>query len=189
MCPAETPVDVRSRPGTPAAGRARALAVVLLAWLAMLGVDFFVHAGLLARFYVVPQPGVLPPAEAARLIPLGYLSFLVWAAVVGLLVVRFRASGARRGFLLGLGSGLLVQGATALGSASITTVPPLLLAAWAAAQAIQLAAGGVVCGSALAGARLGRLALQVLAFVVALFVITVVLQNTGLAPAIRMSAP
>jgi len=189
MRPAEQPVDVRVRAGTPAPGRVRALAAVLLAWFAMLGVDFFVHAGLLARFYVVPQPGVLPPADALRLIPLGYLSFLMWAVVVGLLVVRFRASGARRGFLLGLGGGLLVQGATALGSASITTVPPRLLAAWAAAQAIQLAAGGLVCGSALAGAPLGRLALKVLAFVIALFVITVVPQNTGFAPAIRMSAP
>jgi hypothetical protein len=197
MCPAETPAGVPPRPGEPAAvptraldfGFGRALAAVLLAWLAMLGVDFFLHAGLLARFYVVPQPGVLPPGEAARLIPLGYASFLVWAVLIEFLVVRLRAAGARRGFLLGLGAGLLVQGATVLGSASILTVPRLILAAWAAGQAIQLAAGGMVSGSALAGARLGPLALKVLAFVGALFVITVVLQSTGLAPAIMVPAP
>jgi hypothetical protein len=171
------------------AGLGRSLVAVLLAWLAMLAVDFFVHAGLLSRFYVAPPPAVLPPQEAARLIPVGYASFLLWAVLLEILVLRFRAAGAWRGFLAGLGFGALIQGATYLGLATITTLPRPLLAGWFAAQTAQFAAGGLVAGSALAGARLGPLLLRVLAFAGLLFLITVVLQSAGLAPAVKVPGP
>ena len=49
----------------------------LLAWLAVIGFDLFLHAGVLAGIYSEPSPFLLPPEEAFRLIPLGYLSFLM----------------------------------------------------------------------------------------------------------------
>ena len=53
------------------------IGVVGAAWGLSLGFDFFLHAGLLLKFYVEASPFILPPEVALRRIPLGYLSFLV----------------------------------------------------------------------------------------------------------------
>lgn len=58
--------------------------ITLLSWLSMLGFDFFLNAGLLARLYLEPSPFLLPPAEAFRRIPIGYLSFLLTAGTIHL---------------------------------------------------------------------------------------------------------
>ena len=49
--------------------------LTLLGWLSMIGFDFFLHAGLLARLYLIPSPFLLPATTTFRLIPVGYLSF------------------------------------------------------------------------------------------------------------------
>ena len=65
---------------------ARLLGIVLLSWFSMLGFDFFLHAGVLAPLYARPSPFLLPPDQAFALIPLGYLSLLVSAAMLVWLV-------------------------------------------------------------------------------------------------------
>ena len=80
----------------PASGRSpttaslpRPIATTALAWLAMLGVDLFLHAGLLAPFYDWDSPFLLEPETAFVRIPVGYLAFLVLAAgLVWLLPTR-----------------------------------------------------------------------------------------------------
>jgi hypothetical protein len=52
------------------------MCIGLLSWLAMLGVDFFFHGGLLATLYQQPSPFLLPPSDAFRRIPLGHLAAL-----------------------------------------------------------------------------------------------------------------
>jgi hypothetical protein len=51
----------------------RPAGTVVLGWLAMIGVDFFLHAGLLAPLYDWDSPFLLRPDEAFVRIPIGYL--------------------------------------------------------------------------------------------------------------------
>jgi hypothetical protein len=106
------------------------LIVALLAWLAMIGFDFFLHAGLLAKLYVEPSPFLLPPDRAFGLIPLGYASFLLLAFSLAWLAPYLSAGGSVKGFLFGLRVGILVWGALVLGLASISTASPALLLGW-----------------------------------------------------------
>ncbi|MEJ2412947.1 MAG: hypothetical protein P8Y34_08130, partial [Anaerolineales bacterium] len=66
----------------------RLIGGVLLSWLAVLGFDFFLHGGLLASLYTKPSPFLLPPEQAFRLIPLGYLAFLIFEIFLVWLMVR-----------------------------------------------------------------------------------------------------
>lgn len=157
----------------------------LVGWFAMLGFDFFLHAGLLAGLYLRPSPFLLTPAEAFRRIPLGYLSFLLLAVLLLWLMVRLEKTGWRAGLGFGLTLGAAVWGALALGLLSISTADPMLLTGWFVGQTVELGIAGVVMGAGLAGVRLGRLAAGVLAFVVLMIVVTVALQSLGWAPAAR----
>ena len=157
--------------------------LTLLAWLSMVGFDFFLHAVVLARLYIDPSPFLLPPDRAFLLIPVGYLSFLVLAILLIWLMARQGIQGWRQGMVFGLQLGALSWGAFALGLFSISTASPLLLVGWFLGQTAELGIAGVVAGRGFAVMRLGRLFVMVLAFVIGAFVIAIVLQNVGLAPA------
>jgi hypothetical protein len=157
--------------------------LTLLAWLSIIGFDFFLHAGVLARLYVEPSPFLLPPERAFVLVPVGYLSFLVITILLIWLMARLGIQGWHQGAVFGLKLGALSWGALTLGLFSISTASPTLLIGWFLGQTVELGIAGVVAGSGFAGARLGRLLLKVLAFVIGVLVITILLQSLGLAPA------
>ena len=164
----------------------RRLAVIgLLTWLAMAGVDFFIHGGVLARLYISPSPFLLPPEEAFRRIPLGYLALGLGVALLLWLMVKLGIAGWRRGLAFGLGYGAVTSAAYVLGLASIATAGWPLLIGWAVGQWVQLGIGGIVAGSGLAGVRPGRLTIWVVVFVVVLVITTIVMQNVGIAPAVQ----
>ena len=163
----------------------RLTAVAVLAWLAMIGVDFFLHAGLLARLYTEPSPFLLPSSRAFALIPLGYLSFLLLALLILWLARRLGIHGGRPGLVFGLQLGAIMWGAFVLGLASISTASPSLLAGWLVGQAVELGVGGAVVGSGLGRRRLRSLLLRVLALALAAVVVTIALQSAGLPPQIR----
>ena len=158
--------------------------LILLAWLSMIGFDFFLHAGVLARLYLEPSPFLLPPERAFTLIPVGYLSFLCLTILLIWLMVKLGIRGWRQGAVFGLQLGALSGGAFILGLLSISTAAPALLAGWFVGQTVELGIAGMVAGSGLAVPQLGRLFVKVLAFVIGAFVLTVVLQNVDLAPAV-----
>jgi len=163
----------------------RLILIGLLAWMSMLGFDLLLHAGVLARFYIEPSPFLLPPLEAFKRIPLGYLSFMILALLLLWLMVRLGIAGWRAGARFGLILGAALWAAQVLGLLSITTADWELLAGWFVGQTLELGVAGAVAGSGLAGVRLRRLSLVVLAFVIVAVIITVVLQSLGLAPAVR----
>ena len=165
----------------------RTAAITLLGWLAMVGFDFFLHGGLLARWYVEPSSFLLPPERAFALIPLGYLAFLLLAVLLVWLAVRLRIHTWTGGLRFGLILGSLVWGALVLGLLSITTASPTLLAGWFLGQTVELGIAGMVVGSGLGGRHLGRLLLYVLILIVVAFGLTVALQSAGLAPAMKAS--
>ena len=164
----------------------RLVGVVLLAWFAVLGFDFLLHGGLLARLYAEPSPFLLAPEDAFRLIPLGYLSFLVSIVLLVWLMVRLGIRGRKAGFVFGLQVGALVWASLVLGLLSISTASWRLMLGWFVGQTVEAGIGGLVVGAGLTTDRLGRLLLYVLAFVIAAVVATIVLQSVGLAPAARV---
>lgn len=116
------------RPATTARIVPRPVATVALSWLAMLGVDLFLHAGLLAPLYDWDSPFLLRPDEAFVRIPIGYLSFLVLAIALVWLLPRFNVERGRDGALIAGGFGAVMWSALLLGLWSISTAAPGLLA-------------------------------------------------------------
>ena len=119
----------------------------VLALLAVIGFDQFLHAGVLASWYARPSPFSLPPEEAFRLIPLGYISFLILIVLLVWLMPRLELVGWRVGMVFGLKIGALIWGALTLGLLSISTASPSLLLVWFLGQTAELGIAGMVLGS------------------------------------------
>jgi hypothetical protein len=98
----------------------RPVATVALTWLAMLGVDLFLHAGLLAPLYDWGNPFLLRPEEAFVRIPIGYLAFLVLAIGLAWLLPRLNVEAGRAGALMAGGFAAVIWGALLLGLWSIS---------------------------------------------------------------------
>ena len=98
-------------------GRRRLVLLTFISWLSMLAFDLFLHAGLLAGLYMEPSPFLLPPMEAFRRIPLGYLSFLVLAILLAWFMTGARIRGWKAGLLFGLKTRRLDLGVGSTGSA------------------------------------------------------------------------
>jgi hypothetical protein len=162
------------------------IGVVGAAWGLSLGFDFFLHAGLLSKFYVETSPFILPPEVAVRRIPLGYLSFLVLTLSLYWLFRRLGTRGAASGFRHGGVVGSIVWGALTLGLYSISTAAWPLLAGWWIGQAVELGLAGAVLGAAAAGMSLKRIWTMVALAVFTCVVGTFVLQNLGIAPAVKL---
>jgi hypothetical protein len=167
--------------------RRHILALTFLAWLATLGFDFLLHAGLLAGLYLQPSPFLVPPAAAFALVPVGYLSFLLLAVLLVWLMIRLKLAGWQQGALFGLEVGGLAWGAFTLGLLSISTASVPLLIGWFIGQTLELAIAGAVIGSGLAGTRLRRLFVIVIVFVIMSVVTTIFLQSAGIVPTRRLS--
>lgn len=158
------------------------LLLTVIAWLAMLDFDFFLHAGVLAGLYLQPSPFLLPPMTAFTLIPVGYLSFLLLAVLLIWLMIRLKLVGWRQGATLGLELGGLTWGAFVLGLLSISTASFTLLIAWLIGQTLELAIAGAVVGSGLAGMGLRRLFGVVIVCVVLSVMITSTIVGSGSHP-------
>jgi hypothetical protein len=158
------------------------LTVAFMSWLSMIGFDFMLHAGLLSRLYVDPSPFLLPPEKAFRLIPLGYLSFLIIAFLMSWLMMNQRIKGWRNGFIYSLKVGGLIWSSHVIGLVSITTADRVLLLGWFLGQTVEIGIAGAVIGSSLGDTSNKRLFTRVLVFVVFSVVLTVFLQLSGFAP-------
>jgi len=161
--------------------------LTFIAWLSMLGFDFFIHAGLLAKHYLQPSPFLLPPLTALTLIPVGLLSFLLFSILLVWLMIRLNLAGWRHGALFGLELGGLTWGAFVLGLGSISTASFSLLFGWFIGQTLELTIAGAVVGSGLAGMRLWRLFGAVIIFALLSVIITILLQSLGVVPTTRIS--
>jgi hypothetical protein len=123
----------------------RRLSIILfLGWLSILDFDFLLHAGLLTKLYLQPSAFLLSPAKAFKLIPLGYLSFLIFTILQLRLMVRLKIKGWRKGLSFGLKLGGLMWGAFILGLLSISTANIELLGGWFFGQMVERGIAGVV---------------------------------------------
>ena len=159
--------------------------LALISWVSMVGFDFFLHGGLLARLYTRQSSFLLPAEPAFKRIPLGYLSFLLLAVVLVWIMSRLNIAGCRNGFVFSIKFGALLWGSFALGIYSISTAEFDLLAAWFAGQTIELGIAGIVIGAGISGKRLRALLLWVALFVVLMIIVTVILQLAGFSPPMK----
>jgi hypothetical protein len=159
----------------------------VIAWVAILGFDFLLHAGLLAELYLRPSPFLLPPLTALTLIPVSYLSFLLLVVLLVWLMMRLKLAGWRQGTIFGLKLGGLIWGAFVLGMLSISTASLTLLMGWFIGQTMELALAGAIIGSGLAGAHLRRLLGVVMVFILLSVITTIILQSLGVVPTTRVS--
>ena len=151
--------------------------IVLLAWLAIIGFDFFLHGGVLARFYSGSSSFLLSPEEAFRLIPLGYTALLLFIVLLIWLMPKLSITGWKPGLIFGLKVGVILSSASALGLISISTISITLITAWSLGQVIELGIAGIVLGSGLAVTRLRPLVVKVTAFFIIMFILGIVLQS------------
>ena len=169
------------------AGPSRTVLAIAAAWVLSLGFDLFLHGGLLASLYLEPDPFLLSPEEAFRRIPFGYLTFLILTASLYWLLQRLGVRGAAEGFRYGLVAGFIVWGAQVVGLYSISTASWRLLAGWWIGQAIELGLAGAVLGAVAGGARLKRVWATVVVAVIICLALTITLQSTGWAPAVKVA--
>ena len=139
----------------------RLIQITALAWFAVIGLDFFLDAGLLARFYRWDLPGFLPPLKMFLYIPLGYVAFLLWTILLVWLMIRLPVSGFRAGAMFGLKVGILIAAAGFFGEMSVFAFPAWMLLLWMAANTLIFTASrrgdrGGTGGAALAPAGAAR---------------------------------
>ena len=155
----------------------RRVHATLLAWAIVIGVDFALHAGVLAWAWRSPSPFLLPLEELFARIPLGYAAYLAQAVLVVWLTVHLGPSTARAGAALGARLGLLVALFLALALASATTISATMVLVWAVSTLAGFVAAGAVAAPALRAPRLRPLAWRVTGTTLALVVFGVVAQN------------
>lgn len=117
---------------------------MLLCWLAMAGVDFILHGGLLAGFYAEETPFLLPLAAAFGRIPVGYAGLFLSAILLVWIQPRVKISGWVMATWFGLRLGVLVGGSFLLGLISISTISLPLAVVWLLGQSLQFGVGAIV---------------------------------------------
>lgn len=153
--------------------------LTLLAWMSMIGFDFLLHAGVLARLYAMESPFLLPLERAFALIPFGYLSFLGLAIMLIWLMAKINIRDWKKGALFGLQVGLFAWGSLVLGLYSISTASPVLLLGWFLGQSIELGIAGAVVGHGFATRKLKGLFFKVIIFMLIAIVAGIVWQNVA----------
>ncbi len=165
----------------------RQVQALLLAWMAMLAWDFFLHGGLLARFYVTESPFLLDPLQAFQRIPLGYASFFLTGFLLLWLMPRFSLARPSAAFTFGLNVGGAVWGIYVLALLSISTIDLYLALAWLVGQTIEVAIAALVLYTGLEAPSLRRTSLFVFLFLLLSLIVTIMIQNLGYAPATLIS--
>ena len=152
-------------------------AVWILAFIAIIGFDLFLHAGVLNRLYLNSGSFLLSSEEAFRRIPAGYLSFAIFETLVLWLMFKLEIQGWKAGLAFGLIFGALVWGSLVLGLFSISTASPALLLGWFLGQTAESGIGGMVIGAGLWNERLRPLLFKVLIFFLIMVTLGIVIQN------------
>jgi hypothetical protein len=151
--------------------------ISMIALLAVIGFDFFLHAGVLNRYYDRGHSFLLPPEQAFNLIPVGYVAFLLLILLLTWLMMKLGIRGGREGAVFGLQIGGLIWGAFILGLISIAAVPLRLMAGWFIGQTLELGLAGWVIGSAFDADHFRPLVWRVILIMAISFLLGVALQN------------
>ncbi|UCE41232.1 MAG: hypothetical protein JSV17_17665 [Candidatus Aminicenantes bacterium] len=160
----------------------RFAAVSFMAWLLFLTIDFLAHAVLLNSFWAQDLPALRSKNELFRLIPFGYLSFLILTLLFGWLYTRvFKTDGnAKKGLAFGAICGGLLALAIFLGWYSFLNLPPLFLFMASLVYFVEIMGVGFVFGYLLHPGSIKKRILAITSFIVFGFLLGIALQNMTL---------
>jgi hypothetical protein len=158
--------------------------LVFVVWLAMVGLDFVLNAAMFAGMYQEGGAFLLPPLEAFRRIPLGYLALLILAAGVVELAFRLGVTTIADGLRLGAVTGAVLGAAWSLGLYSIATLSPQVALAFAGIWLALLTAAGGVAAAGLQRTSLRGLILRVVGIDVVAAIAVIALQSFGVLPTV-----
>ena len=162
------------------------LRVTLVVWLAMVGLDFVLNAGLFAGVYQEGGPFLLAPLEAFRRVPLGYLAFLILAAAMVELSLRLRSTTVATGLRLGATAGATLGAAWSLGLYSVATLTPRTALTFSAIWLALLTVAGGVAAAGLGQASLRGLTLRVIGVDLLGAIAVIALQSFGILPTLTL---
>ena len=157
----------------------RFVLVTFLAWLIFLMLDFLAHTVFLNSFWAQDFPAIKSKDELFRLIPIGYLSFLILTFLVGWLYSRlFKANGnTMTGFVFGAIFGGLFSLSTFLGWYSFLSLPPLFLFLVSLVYFVEISGVGLVFGYLLHPASIKKRIRVIVGIIVLGFCSGIILQN------------
>ena len=158
---------------------------ILFSWVFMIATDFFIHGGILAKFYMEESPFTLDPLTAFQRIPLGYFSFLLMAILLYWFFQLEENITPRKGFINGIKLGGLIWMSFALGLYSISTANLTLLIGWLIGQTIEMGIGGYVLAMLIKNPNYKKTFIYLVIYFVIIIIITVTMQNSGLAPSLK----
>ena len=147
----------------------------------------FLHAGLLATLYHADNPAILSPLDAFYRIPIGYFAFFLYCALLYWLVTATKLTERNDIIKFSVLIGFLLSIASTLAQFSILRINELLLLGWGIGFIIEFIIAGVILAFALTDYSHKKLFYLVLLFDFTLFIITVIMQNIGLAPPLEIA--
>jgi hypothetical protein len=154
---------------------------LVLAWFTTVAVDFFFYGGVFAFLFLRDDPHLLTTQQLFARIPAGYVSFAIEVLALSWLLAELQTRRWLDGARVGAIAGAVVGGALLLGFWSVAATSGALLVSWWVVLTVQMAAAGAVLGAAV-HVPLRRLARWVLVVALVLAVVTIILQNVGIAP-------
>ena len=157
----------------------RLIKSTLAAWLLFVGIDFFFHASLLQPLWMEPVAGIKPKEELARLIPAGYLSFLLLTFLIAWLYKeRFaQQPGRMQAFRFAMVFAALFSVSNFLAVYSFVAIPIKHLLVFNAVYFIEIMAVFDVLYRTLHSAKPGKIYWLVVAAFIGLVAAGILLQN------------
>ena len=154
---------------------------VVLAWFMTIAVDFFFYGGVFAFMFQRDDPYLLTTQQLFVRIPAGYVSFAIEVLALGWLLSKLQTRYWRDGARVGAIAGATVGGALLLGFWSVAATSGALLISWWVVLTVQMATAGAVLGAAVR-VPLRRLTRWISIVALVLLILTIILQNVGIAP-------
>jgi hypothetical protein len=157
----------------------RFVLTTFLAWLVFLMLDFMAHAVLLNSFWAQDHQALKAEDELFRLIPFGYLSFLILTIMFGWVYARlFKTNGSvKKGLALGASAGGLFALANFSGWYSFLELPPLFLLLVSFVYFVEIMGVGFVFGYLLHPTSIKKRSWIIISIIVSGFFLAIVLQN------------
>ncbi len=157
----------------------RFVLITFLAWLFFLMLDFLSHAVLLNSFWAQDFQALKTKDELFRLIPFGYLSFLILTILFGWLYARlFKSDGnVKKGLAFGAIAGGLFALSNFFGWYSFLNRPPLFLFLASLVYFVEISGVGFVFGYLLHPASIKKRIWAIIGFIIFGFFLGIVLQN------------
>jgi hypothetical protein len=152
---------------------------VFLAWLVIIGIDFFFHASLLASIWKQELTAVKPLDELALLIPFGYLSFLLLTILIGYLFAHVfkEKPPLKEAIKFAIIFGGLFSLSSFLGQFSFLNLPAVFLAFISAVYFFEIFAALMVFQDILFAKSIRKKILPVVSIFVILLLLGVIIQN------------